>query len=84
MQQPVGEPPLSGRFPVKMLCFGGKVCYTILINEELRSFAQEVKKYVPQVMFTVVDIIGEDEIKRSQKVADSVGIHLRVREMITD
>ncbi len=48
------------------------------------KFAQEVKKYVPQVMFTVVDIIGEDEIKRSQKVADSVGIHLRVREMITD
>ena len=31
LQQPVGEPPLSGRFPVKMLCFGGKVCYTILI-----------------------------------------------------
>ena len=29
-------------------------------------------------------LIREDEIKRSQKVADSVGIHLRVREMITD
>ena len=33
-------------------------------------------------MLTVVDIIGEEEIKKSQAVADSVGIHLRVREYV--
>jgi radical SAM enzyme (TIGR04100 family) len=48
------------------------------------KFTGDVKAYVPQVMFTVVDIIGEEEIARSKAVADKVGIHLRVREMITD
>jgi hypothetical protein len=30
-------------------------------------------------MLTVVDIIGEEEIAKSQAIADSVGIELRVR-----
>lgn len=47
---------------------------------EMLSFAQKVKKFVPNVMLTVVDVIGEEEIKKSQAVADSVGIKLRVRE----
>ena len=47
--------------------------------EEMLSFAKSVQKEVPNVMLTVVDIIGEDEIKRSQAVADKAGIHLRVR-----
>ena len=47
---------------------------------EMLSFAQRVKKFVPNVMLTVVDVIGEEEIKKSQAVADSVGIKLRVRE----
>ena len=46
------------------------------------SFAKRVKEFVPEVMLTVVDIIGEEEIKKSQVVADSVGIHLRVREYV--
>ena len=41
-----------------------------------------MKELVPEVMLTVVDIIGEEEIKKSQAVADSVGIHLRVREYV--
>lgn len=48
--------------------------------EEMLGFAQRVKQYVPSVMLTVVDVIGEDEIARSQAVADKAGIHLRVRE----
>jgi radical SAM enzyme (TIGR04100 family) len=47
-------------------------------------FAADVKEYVPQVMFTVVDVIGEEKIARSQEVADKVGVHLRVRELITE
>lgn len=47
--------------------------------EEMLSFAKRVKNYVPGVMLTVVDIIGEEEIARSQAVADKAGIALRVR-----
>lgn len=48
--------------------------------QAMLDFAKEVKKYVPDVMLTVVDVIGEEEIKKSQAVADSIGIKLRVRE----
>ena len=52
--------------------------------DAMLKFAAEIKNYVPDVMFTVVDVIGEDKIKRSQEIADSVGIRLRVREYIPD
>lgn len=52
--------------------------------KEMLSFASRVKEYVPEVVFTVVDIIGEEEIARSQRIADEVGIRLRVREYIPD
>ena len=52
--------------------------------EAMLNFAKNVKEYVPNTMFTVVDIIGKDEIEKSQKVADSVGIKLRVREYISE
>lgn len=54
--------------------FNGVNCF-----EEMLSFAQRVEKYVPNVMLTVVDIIGEEEIAKSQAVADRIGIKLRVR-----
>lgn len=47
--------------------------------EEMLSFAKRVKNYVPNVMLTVVDIIGEKEIAKSRAVADRIGITLRVR-----
>ncbi len=47
--------------------------------DSMLKFASEVKNYVPKVMFTVVDVIPEDEIKRSQELADRLGIALRVR-----
>lgn len=59
--------------------FKGVNCF-----EEMLGFASRVKEYVPNVVFTVVDIIGEEEIKKSQVIADSVGIKLRVREYIED
>jgi len=48
---------------------------------ELLSFAKDMKQYVPNVVLTVVDVIGEEEIAKSQKVADSVGVKLRVRPL---
>ena len=52
--------------------------------EEMLSFAKEVSQYVPNTMLTVVDIIGEEEIKKSQAIADKIGIKLRVREYIDE
>lgn len=43
------------------------------------SFAADCKKYVPKVMFTVVDVIPAEDISRCKAVAMSLGIELRVR-----
>ncbi len=48
--------------------------------EAMKSFAVEVSRYVPKTVLSVVDVIGEEKIKQSQKVADELGITLRVRE----
>lgn len=47
--------------------------------DAMLDFGRECKKYTDNVAFTVVDVIGEEEIKQSQQVADSVGVPLRVR-----
>ena len=43
------------------------------------EFALECKKYVGNVVFSVVDVIGEKEVAACQKLADEMGIPLRVR-----
>lgn len=48
----------------------------------LLKFATDCKKYIPSVKFTVVDVITADEIEKCQKIADDMGIPLRVREWI--
>ena len=48
---------------------------------EMLGFAEAMKKYVPNVILTVVDVIGEEEIAKSQKIADSIGVTLRVRPL---
>ena len=47
--------------------------------EALQTFASDCKKYVPQIMFTVVDVISKEEIAAAQAVADALNIPLRVR-----
>lgn len=47
--------------------------------EEMQKFAVSCKKYIPNVVFTVVDCIGEDEINACQKVCDNLGVTFRVR-----
>lgn len=47
---------------------------------EMLDFASKCKKYTDDVKFSVVDIIGEEEIAKCQKIADDLGIKLRVRK----
>lgn len=51
--------------------------------DAMLSFAEECKKYVPEVMFTVVDVIPEEDVRCCQKLADSIGIGLRIRRYDT-
>lgn len=57
--------------------FKGNNCF-----EEMLSFASKVKEYVPNTVLTVVDVIREEEIEKSRKIAENIGIKLRVREYI--
>ncbi len=47
--------------------------------QAMLDFAVECKKYVPYVVMTVVDIIGEDKVAKCQKICDDLGLTLRVR-----
>ena len=52
--------------------------------DALLNFAKDAKECIDKVMFTVVDVISEKEIEECQKIADSLGIELRVREYIKE
>lgn len=55
----------------------GEEAYSALLK-----FSEDCKKYIPSVKFTLVDAISEEEIERCQKIADEMGIELRVRNWI--
>ena len=55
-------------------CFGGKSFDALL------KFAEGCKKTVPKVIFTVVDVISEEEIERCKELSNRMGIELRVRK----
>lgn len=46
---------------------------------KMLEFASLCKQYIPQVVLTVVDIIGEEKIEKCQKICDEIGVRLRVR-----
>lgn len=48
--------------------------------ESMLAFAVDCKGYVNSVMLTVVDVIPKEQIEASKKLADKLGIQLRVRE----
>ena len=52
--------------------------------DAMLDFGKQCRKYTENVAFTVVDVIGEEEIAESKKVAESVGVKLRVREYTPD
>lgn len=47
--------------------------------DDMLDFAKMCKAYVPNVVLTVVDIIGEEKIEACQKITDEIGVTLRVR-----
>ena len=47
--------------------------------EAMLKFAVSCRKYVPNVVMTVVDCIGQEEIDACQGVCDTIGVPLRVR-----
>lgn len=50
--------------------------------EELLSFAKSCKANGLNAWFSVVDCIGQSQVEQCRKIAEEVGIPLRVREMI--
>ena len=48
--------------------------------DEMLDFAKKCKKYTDNVVLSVVDVIGEDEVEKCRKIADNLGITLRVRK----
>lgn len=52
--------------------------------DSMLKFAAEASEIIPNVAFTVVDVIGDEEVALCQKRADSVGVALRVRKFISN
>lgn len=48
--------------------------------DAILKFAQECKEKIPVVKFSVVDVINNNEIEECQRIADSMGITLRIRK----
>lgn len=48
--------------------------------DAMLKFAADCKKYVPQVMFTVVDVISQREIEESREISRRLDIPLRIRK----
>ncbi len=51
--------------------------------EAMLAFAKDCKSYVKNVVFTVVDVISDDEMKACRAISDEMGIKLRVRKLDT-
>ena len=50
--------------------------------EEMLSFAKQCIKKGGNVIFSVVDVIGQSKIAKAKEIAESIGAKLRVRELI--
>lgn len=63
-----------------------KVCHSVYGEEahaSLLDFASKLKNYVPNVLFSVVrDSIPDADIDKAAELAESLGVKLRVREML--
>ena len=63
------------------------LCHPIFAHshDALISFASRVKKYVPRVTLSVVrQTLTEQQLEECYRIADSVGVTLRVRDYISE
>jgi radical SAM enzyme (TIGR04100 family) len=55
----------------------GEKAYDAIIE-----YARDCKNYVPEVVFSVVDVMKPEDIEKCRKIAEKAGVKFRVREMI--
>lgn len=48
--------------------------------EAILAFASDVKNYVPQVIFSLVDVIPQEQIEQCKEIAQRLSIPLRIRK----
>lgn len=63
-----------------------EICHPVFEDaySGMLDFAKEVGKYVPSVILSVVgDYLTSDEISECKRIADSIGVHLKVRDYIS-
>lgn len=49
---------------------------------DLIEFGKECKKYLPRVIFSIVDVVGEEQLQKAKQIAQEAGVELRIRELI--
>lgn len=57
-------------------CFGDAGYY------EMLKFAIDCRKHNIRTVFSVVDVIGDEEVEKCRKIAESIGVEYRVRKYI--
>ena len=63
-----------------------KICHSIYgldAFQGLLDFAQKCKAHVPNVVLTIVDILPKGVQNECQKIADDIGVTLRIRKLIS-
>ncbi|MDP2892689.1 MAG: TatD family nuclease-associated radical SAM protein [Bacillota bacterium] len=61
------------------------LCHSIFgkkAHKAVLEFASECKKYVPEVVLSVVDILPESEIKKCEELAEKMGAKFRIRHYV--
>jgi TatD family-associated radical SAM protein len=48
---------------------------------EMLRFAVNCKDYVPKVVFSIVDVLSAEDTEKCRKLADKLGIELRIRKL---
>ena len=59
-----------------------EVCRPVFENayDSMLKFAADANKYFGHTQFSIVDTIPKEDIEACQKIADDMGIHLRIRK----
>lgn len=46
------------------------------------DFAKKAKRYVPEVVLSIVDVMNEEDTKKCRAIAEEAGVKFRIRELI--